>query len=258
MQKVILIKLILMISPMVLSLEKIVINYQTDKTPLQGVFYKPEVSKTNGAILLVHEWYGLNTYAKFRAEQLAKMGYPTFAIDLYGAGKRANHPKEAKQFMLEATKDTAELSERFLAAINVLTSEQNIDKEKLVAIGYCFGGGVVLNMARQGIDLKAVASFHGGLSSPLKANKDNFKAIVLVANGGADPMVPKEDVINFVAEMQQANADYELINFPKAKHSFTVKAADEMGKKYDLPLAYNEEADQVSFKALTNLLERTL
>lgn len=234
------------------------IDYSTDKTQLKGFLYQPKNKKSKGGVLVIHEWYGLNEYAQKRAKQLAAKGYTTFAVDMYGEGKVATHPKDAKTFMMESLKDPAELKMRFEAAMKVLTQKGGADPEKIAAVGYCFGGAVALNMARAGLELAAVASFHGSLGTNNRAQKGSIKGKVLVANGGADPMVPAKDVADFMNEMHQAEVDVEFMNFKGALHGFTVKGSEKMGKKYDLPLAYDKDADKRSWKALMGLLKSTL
>jgi len=231
-----------------------VVNYSTTNTELQGVLFKPENKVSKGGILVVHEWYGLNAYAKKRAEKLAKMGYTTFAVDMYGKGKLAKHPKTAKKFMQASLKDPKELKRKFEAAIKVITHQGGVDKNKIVSIGYCFGGGISLNMARAGFDLLGVASFHGSLRTDNPVKKGDIKGKVLVANGGADPMVPAKDVTAFVKEMHEAEVDFKFLNFKGVQHSFTVKGADKKGEKYGLPMAYNKRADKQSWHALIMFL----
>lgn len=234
------------------------IAYSTQNTQLKGFLYQPKNKKSKGGVLVIHEWYGLNEYAQKRAFQLAEQGYTTFAIDMYGAGKVATHPKDAKAFMMESLKDPAEIKRKFEAAINVLTEKGGADKNKVAAVGYCFGGAIALNMARAGIDLAAVASFHGSLGTNNKAKKGVIKGEILVGNGGADPMVPAKDVADFMQEMNTAEVDVEFLNFKGALHAFTVVGSEKTGKKYGLPLAYDKEADERSWSALQALLKRNL
>lgn len=235
-----------------------VIDYSTTKSELQGVLFKPEEKRSKGGILVVHEWYGLNKYAKKRAKMLAKMGYTTFAVDMYGKGKLAKHPKDAKKFMQASLKDPEELKRKFEAAVKVLTEKGGVERNKIVSVGYCFGGGVSLGMARAGIDLAGVASFHGTLGTENRAKKGDIKGKILVANGGADPMVPTKDVTAFMKEMHEAEVDLKFLNFKGVQHSFTVKGADKKGKKYDLPMGYDKRADKHSWYALRMFLRDVL
>ncbi len=208
-------------------------------------------------IIIVHEWWGHNDYARSRADMLARQGYVAMSIDMYGEGKQAHHPDDAGKFAKQATKNFKLAKKRFTTALNILKKRDDVDPDKIAAIGYCFGGGVVLNMARAGVDIDLVASFHGALKSKLKAKRKKVKAQkILDFNGANDPMVTKKDIKNFKREMKRASVDYEFYNYENAVHAFTNKGADELGEKFKLPLAYNKKADQDSWKVfLTNLKE---
>jgi dienelactone hydrolase len=157
-------------------------------------------------------------------------------------------------FMNAALAEPDKMNARFDAAIMILREQPMVDSSKLFAIGYCFGGSVVLNQARRGLDLAGVASFHGTLASATKIQPGTIKAKVLVATGGADPMVPIEQVSGFVEEMTTAGVNFELLSFPGVMHSFTNPEATARGKKYDMPLAYDGHADQASWAALMDML----
>jgi predicted methyltransferase/dienelactone hydrolase len=208
-------------------------------------------------IIVVHEWWGHNEYARTRARALAELGYTALAIDMYGNGKTADHPKDAGAFAQEATKDTAVAIARFNAGLELLKAHQTTDPNRTAAIGYCFGGSVVLNMARAGADLDVVASFHGMLGAPAPAKPGATLAKVLVATGEADPMVPPEQVAAFEQEMRQAGVSYEVVKYPGAQHAFTNPAATDNGKRFGLPLAYDAAADADSWKRLQELLAST-
>jgi dienelactone hydrolase len=198
-------------------------------------------------VLVIHEWWGHNEHARNQAIRLAKAGYVGFAIDMYGKGKVAAHPKDAEAFMTEATKDPAIPKARFEAALAELKKNPNVDPEKIAAMGYCFGGNVALRMARAGADLDAVSTFHASLAmagSPVK--KGAVKARILVNTGAADPMIPADQVEAFKKEMTDAGAKIQVISYPGAKHSFTNPDADKAGMA---PLAYSAEADTKSFEA---------
>lgn len=206
------------------------------------------------AVLVVHEWWGHNDYARERARQLAAMGYVAMSVDMYGDGKTADHPKDAMSFMTAATADTEQTAARFNAAIEVLKQDPHVDSKRIGAIGYCFGGAVVLNMARRGADLKGVASFHGALAAWAPAKKDALTAQVLVLNGADDPMVSKESISAFDAEMKAANANFHFINYAGATHGFTNPDATAKGKQFNMPLAYDAEADKKSWDELQRFL----
>ena len=175
---------------------------------------------------------------------------------MYGNGKQANHPEDAQKFAMEVFTNLDEAKNRFAAAYDFLAEQQETDKNNIGAIGYCFGGGVVLHMARFGFDLKGVASFHGALQTQVPAEPNTVKAELLVCNGADDKMVTAEQVENFKKEMDAAGVKYKLINYPGAMHSFTNPIADSVGKKFDMPLAYNKEADEKSWQELKEFFKR--
>ena len=222
------------------------------------LYSNSKIKKPTAGVVVVHEWWGLNDYARGRAEKLAEEGYVAVAVDMYGTGKVAEHPKDAKAFMDAAFAEPEKMNARFNAAKEILLNHKKVDKKRLYAIGYCFGGAVVLNQARMGADLYGVASFHGslgGAAAPLEPGV--LKAKLLVATGGADPMVPPEQVGTFVTEMSKAGADLSLLTFPGVVHAFTNPGATAMGKKFDIPLAYDKHADSVSWKALQDFLQES-
>ncbi|MCB0376982.1 MAG: dienelactone hydrolase family protein [Bdellovibrionales bacterium] len=206
-------------------------------------------------VIIVHEWWGLNDYARSRAKQLADLGYVAMAVDMYGGGKIATHPGDAGAFSKKAMSDFPLAKKRFEEAMTILKARPDVDPDKIVAIGYCFGGAVVLNMARAGVDLDLIASFHGSLASPMKAKPGVIKGKVLVFNGKADPFVKKEDIAAFKKEMKVAHVNFEFFNYEGAKHAFTNKGADEYGKKFKIPLAYNQKADADSWSQFIKALK---
>lgn len=214
-------------------------------------------TKPTAAIIVVHEWWGLNDYARNRAKMLAEEGYTAIAVDMYGNGTVATHPKDAKAFMNAAFAEPEKMTARFNAAKDELLKLRTVDKNRLFAIGYCFGGAVVLNQARAGADLYGVASFHGSLGTETPAQQGQVKAKLFVATGGADPMVPADQVGGFVTEMSNAGVELNLLSFPTAQHSFTNPDSTKAGKKFDMPLAYDKHADQVSWKALKEFIEES-
>ncbi len=199
-------------------------------------------------VVVVHEWWGHDAYARKRAELLAANGYTAIALDMYGTGKHAEHPKDAKSFMMEALKSADQMQARFRAAYDLLKGHNTVDATKTAAIGYCFGGKVVLDMARMGVDLKGVASFHGNLTPSVKAERGVIKAKVRAFSGADDKFIKPEQISAFRAEMARAGADYEFVNYPGAVHSFTNPGATARGKKFGMPLAYNAQADGDSWR----------
>jgi dienelactone hydrolase len=174
---------------------------------------------------------------------LAKLGYIAFAIDMYGNGKTVDHPTDAGKFAMAVMQKMDTATTRFNAGLKLLKEQPQTDTSKIAAIGYCFGGGIVLRMALEGDNLDGVVSFHGDLPTEAIKYPEDIKANILVCNGEEDPFNPKEKVEAFEKVMDAAKIKYKLINFPGAKHSFTNPAADSLGKKFNLPLAYNKEAD---------------
>ncbi|MEQ9495864.1 MAG: dienelactone hydrolase family protein [Deltaproteobacteria bacterium] len=228
------------------------VQYDVNGVKLTGfVAYDASKEGPRPGILVVHEWWGHNDYARKRAEMLAELGYTGFALDMYGDGKQADHPKDAQKFMMEVMNDAEAMSARFRAAYDLLAQHDSTDPGKIGAIGYCFGGAVVLNMARAGVSLDGVAAFHAGaLAGPMKAKTGDVKGKILVLHGGADPFVPPEQVTAFKEEMQAAGVSYEFVEYEGAKHAFTNPGATEKGKKFELPLAYDAEADKKSWEKM--------
>jgi dienelactone hydrolase len=227
------------------------VEYSAGGTTMKGYLaYDDARSGKRPGILVVHEWWGQNEYARRRARMLAELGYVALAVDMYGEGKVAQHPDDAGKFSGEIRKNMDLGRERFLAARKVLQEYRFTDSKRIGAIGYCFGGSVVLQMARDGVDLGGVASFHGGLTTTSSAKPGAIKARVLVLTGADDKFVPPEQVEEFETEMKSAGADFRVISYPGAMHSFTNPDADANGKKFNLPLAYNAEADRKSWEEM--------
>ena len=218
---------------------------------IHHLFCPESLDKKAPAVIVIHEWWGLDDHAIERAKALAQQGYVALAVDMYGEAKRLDNPKEAYALSSSLVQNFALSKQKILKALEVLKNRSDVDSSKILAIGYCFGGTMVLNMARAGADLALVSSFHGALSPPLvPASPETFKAKVLVFNGEADSYVPKEHVEAFKKEMSDLKANYQFKNYPGVVHSFTNKKADENGKKFDLPLAYNQSADEDSWNIL--------
>ena len=231
-----------------------VTSYATDSTEMIG-YLAMDVNDSfkRPGVLVVHEWWGHNEYSRQRADMLADLGYVALAVDMYGDGKQAAHPDEAGEFAGMVMGNFDEAKARFDAALETLKNHPNVDDDKIGAIGYCFGGSVVLSMANAGYDLDAVASFHGGLGLPVMPDSGAVKAKVLVANGADDQFVPEQQIEDFKAAMDAAGADYKFINYEGAVHSFTSKAADSIAAKFEMPLAYNAEADSASWEEMKAL-----
>ncbi len=205
-------------------------------------------------VLVVHEWWGHNQYVRDRALMLAELGYTALAVDMYGDGKLAEHPEDAQKFMMEVLENMDTARARFEAARGVLETHPSTAPGEIAAIGYCFGGAIVLHMARTGMDLAAVASFHGNLGTRSPAQPGEVKAKILVLHGAEDEFVPTAQVTAFKQEMSAAGADVNFIAYPGAQHAFTNPEATQKGETFGLPLAYNKAADQASWLALEQFL----
>ena len=229
------------------------VEYSAQGVVLKGFLaYDDKIQGKRPGILVVHEWWGLNDYARKRAKMLAGLGYTALAVDMYGEGKQAMHPADAGKFSGEIMKNFDVGKARFLAAEDFLKNQPTVDPDRIGAVGYCFGGGVVLNMARQGADLKAVASFHGSLQAVKPAEPGMVKAKIRVYTGGIDKFVPAEAVEAFNKEMLEAKADYIIKVYPGALHAFSNPEATRLGKQFNLPLAYYKKADKASWQDMRN------
>jgi len=231
--------------------------YQVDGQDFTGYMaYDDALSGERPGVLVLHEWWGHNAYARHRAEMLAGLGYTAFALDMYGSGKLADHPETATKFMQAATADAKALKKRFMTALKILQDQPDVDPEQLAAIGYCMGGGIALNMARAGMPLKGVAVFHGSLGTKQPVSSGQVKGEIAVFTGAADPFVPETQVQAFKQEMQAAGVPYQLKSYPGVKHSFTNPEADGFAERFAMPLGYDKAADADSWKGLTRFLKR--
>ncbi len=234
------------------------VEYREGDTVMKGYLaFDDAIEGKRPGILVVHEWWGHNDYARSRADQLAEMGYTALAVDMYGDGKQAAHPDDAGKFAGEVRKNMAQATARFLAARDLLAAHPTVAADEISAIGYCFGGGIVLEMARRGVELDLVGSFHGSLPTEHPAQPGQVKAEIMVFNGADDPFVKPEQIEAFMAEMEAAGVKYSFTNYEGAKHSFTNPGADEFGKKFGLPLEYDPDADQASWSAFSEALKET-
>ena len=233
------------------------VEYKSGDTALKGYLAYDDATKDKRpGVLVVHEWWGHNEHARDRARRLAEAGYVAFALDMYGAGKVATHPKDAGAFMNEVMKAPDVMAARFNAALDYLKKQPQVDTARIGAIGFCFGGSVSLTMARAGADLKAIGTFHAGLKPVAgPAEKGKFKPALLVQTGGSDPMIPKAQVDAFEAEMKAADVSLSLKTYPAAQHAFTNPAADKAGVE---GLKYNAEADKASWAELIAFFKKAL
>ena len=232
------------------------VEYKSDGTTLKGYLaYDDSVKGKRPGVLVVHEWWGHNDYARTRANKLAELGYTALAVDMYGNAEQAYHPKKAGELATAVLSNLDVAQKRFEAAMDYLKEQKTVNPEHIAAIGYCFGGGVVLNMALRGVDLDGVASFHGLLPQEAPENAAP-QAEIIVFHGGDDPFVSKEQLDAFKKVMENTNSSYELVVYQGVQHSFTNPDADKYGKKFDLPLVYNEDADKKSWEQTQNFLNR--
>jgi dienelactone hydrolase len=204
---------------------------------------------------VIPEWWGLNDYPKMRARELAKLGYIALAMDMYGDGKVAETPDQAKALAGPFYGAPQKAKARIDAALATLKNYPQADTSKVAAIGYCFGGGMALNAARMGENVKGVVSFHGSLVGT-PANKDLLKAKILVCHGLADKFVTRQEVDTFKKQMDSIHADYTFKAYPDATHAFTNPRSTETGKKFNMPIAYNPTADSASWKDMRDFFDK--
>ena len=235
------------------------VTYKTGSTECIGYLaWDDAIAGPRPGVLVVHEFWGLDAYAKRRADQLASLGYIAFAADMYGEGKLADHPSGAAEMMTAVRKNIDEWRSRGQAALEVLKSQPQCDKTKLAAIGYCFGGSTVQQLAFAGTDLKAIVSFHGGLVTPNPEEVKAIKAAILICNGADDTFIKPESIKDFRDALDKNGGKYQFNNYAGAVHSFTVPEADETGKKFGFPIKYNEAADKKSWADMLTLFKETL
>jgi len=228
------------------------VDYKDGDTALQGYLaYDDALPGPRPGILVAHEWWGHDGYARQRAEMLAKLGYVAFALDMYGKGVVAKDPQEAMKLAGPFRADQALMRTRARAGLEVLLAHARVDKKHAAAIGYCFGGTVCLELARAGAPLAGVVSFHGGLETKNPDDARNIKGKVLVCTGGDDSAVPPAQVATFEDEMRKGGVDWQVIVYGGAKHAFTNPQAD----SHNLAnVAYNEKADKRSWQAMQDFL----
>lgn len=236
------------------------VTYQTGKIKMKAYLaWDGAVSGPRPGVLVAPEFWGLNDYAKHRAEMLAELGYTGLAVDLYGEGKVAADREEAGQLMTDLLADMPECRARFGAALDYLKAHESVDANHTAAIGFCMGGGVVLHMARYGLDLDAVASFHGTLPLAIAPEGEGSEvtARIVAYNGEADSFIPADAIAAFKAEMEKTAADYQFIQLPGALHGFSNPGATAKGKLFDMPLKYNNLADTCSWAHMQLLFQDT-
>jgi len=234
------------------ALQTKTIAYKDGDLQCQGYLaWDDAVQGPRPGVLVVHEWWGLDDYARGRAEQLAKLGYVAFAADMYGEGKVTEHPKEAGELATHVRANVRDWRKRAAMALAVLATQPQCDKTRLAAIGYCFGGSTALQLAYSGADLKAVVTFHAALPAPTAAEAKQIKATILVCHGADDKFIPDQAIKSFRNALDKASVKYEFVSYPDTVHSFTVPGAD---KHHIAGMKYNKTADEDSWKRMVELL----
>ncbi|MGA6924866.1 MAG: dienelactone hydrolase family protein [Desulfosarcina sp.] len=229
------------------------VDYTHDGLSLQGYLaYDDAISGKAPGVLVVHEWWGLNDYARSRAEALARMGYVAFALDMYGKGKTTEHPDQAAAWVKQVNTDMALWRKRAAAGLEVLKRQERVDTDRMAAIGYCFGGATVQVLAYGGADLKGVVSFHGSLIPPSAEQAQATRARILIAHGAQDPMSPPEKLTTYVQAMNTTSIDWQLIVYGNTRHSFTNPDADQRGME---ALAYNAASDRRSWQHMSDFFK---
>ena len=249
--------LLLSSSPTLATVHGGEVTYNDGSQQLKGyIAYDEALPGKRPGVIVVHEWWGHNEYARKRARMLAELGYVALAVDMYGDGKQADHPDQAGQFAAAVQKNMDVSRRRFAAGMKLLKEHPMTTPDKIAAIGYCFGGGIVLQMARDGMDLKGVVSFHGSLGTSSPAEKGKVKAEVLVCNGADDSFTDQDQINDFMQEMIRAGVLLRFHSYPGAVHSFTNPDADRLAAKFSLPLGYNAEADRRSWQDMQFFLKQ--
>jgi dienelactone hydrolase len=227
------------------------VEYKQGETVLEGYLAYDSATLQKGTklpgILVIHEWTGINDHIRQRAEMLAKLGYIAFAADIYGKGIRPATPAEAAKTAGVYKNDRPLMRTRVAAGLETLKAQKQVDPQRIAAIGYCFGGTSVLELARSGADIKGYVSFHGGLSTPTTQDAQNIRSKILVLHGADDPFVKADEVAAFQNEMRTAGVDWQFVSYGNAVHSFTNRAA---GTDNSKGAAYNEKADMRSWEAM--------
>ena len=219
--------------------------------------YPLDQNKPRPGVLVIPEFWGLTEVTRNRARSLAQDGYCALALDVYGEGWVGETAADAAEKMDQLFSDMDTTSERLKGYWSALKNLKQTDENKTASIGYCMGGALSLHLARMGVDVTGVVSFHGKLS-PLSVahHAGHIKSKVLVCHGGADVMIPEKDVLNFKKEMEEVRADYKFITYPSAQHGFTNPQATEKGRKFNIPIAYNETADKAGYNEMIQFFNR--
>jgi dienelactone hydrolase len=227
------------------------VEYEYEGTKLKGhLFWDDAVKGKRPGVLVVHEFWGLDDYAKKRASMLAELGFVAFAADMYGAGKTTEHPKEAGEMAGAVRSNIKAWQGRATAGLKILQDDEHCDASKLAAIGYCFGGSTALQLAYSGADLKAVVTFHAALPIPTEDQAKAIKAKILICHGAEDSLIAEETCQKFRAALTKAGVDHAMHYYGGAFHSFTVPEADKRNLK---GIKYDANADKRSWKQMQDL-----
>jgi dienelactone hydrolase len=238
------------------KLKEETVSYTLDSLSMNSyVVYDENIEGIRPAVLVVHEWWGLNEYAKRRARQLAELGYIAMAVDMYGNGRMGNDPEAAGKLAMPFYQNPQMAKAHFDAALNKFKTFMQVDTGKIAGIGYCFGGGVLLGLARMGEDLKGVVSFHGNLLGT-PADKNLLRSKILVCHGDSDSFVLPAEVAQFKKQMDSIGADYTFKTYAGATHSFTNPDATALGQKFKIPVSYNAAADSASWNDMKDFFDR--
>lgn len=230
------------------DLTETIVGYRDGDLELEGFLaWDPAIQGQRQGVLVVHQWMGLTDYEKRRCRELAKLGYVAFALDIYGTNNRPKDRGEAGQAAGKYKTDRELYRHRLNLGLQQLREHMPNAKAPVAAIGYCFGGTGVLELARSGADVDGVVSFHGGLDSPTPADGQKIQGKILVCHGADDPFVPAKDIAAFKKELNDADVDWQMIEFAHAVHSFTQPMA---GNDPSRGAAYNEKADKRSWQAM--------
>ena len=244
---------------MTISIQTREIQYNAaDGQRLVGYFAAPSAQTPHAGIIVAPEWWGRNEYTEQRARELAEHGYAALAIDMYGDKNVTTDAKQAYEWMMQTFADADTIVNRAKAGLDTLAAQPEVNADQLAAIGFCYGGKVVLDLARSGAPLKAVATFHATLAPKAPAVEGQIQGEILVLHGELDSMVTLDDVASFREEMHAAKVDHEVIIFEDAKHGFSNPLADERAKANGVDLGYNLEAERQGLDAMYDLLERNL
>lgn len=238
------------------KLKEEIVNYIVDSLTMNSyVVYDENIEGKRPAILVIHEWWGLNDYARMRARKLAELGYIAMAVDMYGNGQMGNDPAAAEKLAMPFYMNPQLAKNRVDQAMFHFKKNPNVDESKTAIIGYCFGGAVAIGMARMGGDFDAAVSFHGNLNI-VPANKDLLKAEILVCHGGVDPFVPQSEVDVFKKQMDSIGAKYSFKVYDSATHAFTNPEATAIGEKFNIPVKYNAAADSASWEDMKSFFKQ--